>query len=225
MVDSTFIMGLVLRLPVVLFALTVHEFMHAWTAYKCGDDTAYRMGRVTLNPLPHLDPIGTLCLMFAPIGWAKPVPVNPANFDYETRKRSEALVSVAGVAANFGLAAVLAGLVRLLVWQGALAENQLGLILWRMLSLAIIVNFGLGVFNLLPIPPLDGSHLARLFLPLGLADRYVQLRRYGIFLLLGIVLLNRYTGLLIWPILGLTRLFAGSNGTDAILWYAFGAGT
>ena len=69
MVDSAFIMGLVLRLPVVLFALTIHEFMHAWTAYKCGDDTAYRMGRVTLNPLPHLDLIGTLCLMFAPIGW------------------------------------------------------------------------------------------------------------------------------------------------------------
>ena len=225
MVDDTFIIGLVLRLPVVLFALTVHEFMHAWTAYKCGDDTAYRMGRVTLNPLPHLDLIGTLALMFAPIGWAKPVPINPSNFDYETRKRSETLVSVAGVAANFTLAAVLAGLVRLLVWQGALAESQLGLILWRMLSLAVIVNFGLAVFNLLPIPPLDGSHLARLFLPLQLADRYVQLRRYGIYLLLGIVLLNRYTGLLIWPILGLTRLFAGAHGTDAILWYAFGAGT
>jgi len=225
LVDSAFIVGLVLRLPVVLFALTIHEFMHAWTAYKCGDDTAYRMGRVTLNPLPHLDLIGTLALMFAPIGWAKPVPINPANFDYQTRKRNEALVSVAGVAANFCLAAMLALVARVLVWQGVLCEGGLGEILWRILALAVIVNFGLGVFNLLPIFPLDGSHLARLFLPLHLAERYVQLRRYGIFLLLGIVLLNRYTGLLIWPILGLIRLFAGAHGTDAILWYAFRAGT
>jgi Zn-dependent protease len=221
LVDGANILGLVLRLPVVLFALTIHEFMHAWTAYRCGDDTAYRMGRVTLNPLPHLDLIGTLALMFAPIGWAKPVPINPANFDYETRKRSEALVSVAGVAANFCLAAMLALVARVLVWQGVLYEGGLGEILWRILALAVIVNFGLGVFNLLPIFPLDGSHLARLFLPLHLADRYVQLRRYGIFLLLGIVLLNRYTGFLIWPILGLTKLFAGSDGTRAILWYAF----
>ena len=221
MVDGTFIMGLVLRLPVVLFALTIHEFMHAWTAYKCGDDTAYRMGRVTLNPLPHLDLIGTLALMFAPIGWAKPVPINPANFDYQTRKRSEALVSVAGVAANLCLAAMLALVARVLVWQGVLYEGGLGATLWRILALAVIVNFGLGVFNLLPIFPLDGSHLARLFLPLHLADRYVQLQRYGIFLLLGIVLLNRSTGFLIWPILGLTELFAGSDGTHAILYYAF----
>ena len=225
MVDGAFIVGLVLRLPVVLFSLTIHEFMHAWTAYKCGDDTAYRMGRVTLNPLPHLDLIGTLALLFAPIGWAKPVPINPANFDYETRKRSEILVSMAGIAANFTLAALLALLVRVLVWQGMFGESQLSVILWRILSLAVIINFGLGVFNLLPIFPLDGSHLARLLLPLGLADRYVQLQRYGIFLLLGIVLLNRYTGLLIWPILGLIRLFAGADGTDAILWYAFRAGT
>ena len=221
MVDGTFIVGLVLRLPVVLFSLTIHEFMHAWTAYKCGDDTAYRMGRVTLNPLPHLDPIGTLCLMFAPIGWAKPVPINPANFDYQTRNRSEALVSVAGVAANLCLAAMLALVARVLVWQGVLYEGGLGEIFWRILALAVIVNFGLGVFNLLPIFPLDGSHLARLLLPPSLADRYVQMRRYGIFLLLGIVLLNRYTGLLIWPILGLTELFAGSDGTRAILCYAF----
>jgi len=222
LVDSTFIMGLVLRLPVVLFALTIHEFMHAWTAYKCGDDTAYRMGRVTLNPLPHLDLIGTLALMFAPIGWAKPVPINPANFDYPTRKRSEALVSVAGVAANLCLASVLAVLVRVLVWQGAFAGSPLSLILWRMLALAVIVNFGLGVFNLLPIFPLDGSHLARLFLPLRLADWYVQMRRYGMLILLTVIILNHYTGLLIRPILGLTKLFAGSDGMQAILWYAFG---
>jgi len=222
LVDGAHIAGLVLRLPVVLFSLTIHEFMHAWTAYKCGDDTAYRMGRVTLNPLPHLDLIGTLALLLAPIGWAKPVPINPANFDYETRNRSELLVSMAGIAANFTLAAVLAVLVRVLVWQEAFAGSQLSLILWRMLALAIIVNFGLGVFNLLPIFPLDGSHLARLLLPLGLADRYVQLRRYGMLILLGVVILNSYTGLLIWPILGLTQLFAGTDGTQAILHYAFG---
>jgi hypothetical protein len=99
------ITGMLIRAPVIFFALTIHEFMHAWTAWKCGDDTALRAGRVTFNPLAHLDPVGTVLLFFGPIGWAKPVPVDPTNFDYETRRRDEILVSGAGVTANFVLGA------------------------------------------------------------------------------------------------------------------------
>jgi len=201
------IRGLILRLPVVLFSLTLHEFMHGWTASKCGDDTAQRAGRLTLNPLPHLDPIGTLCLMFAPIGWAKPVPVNPAN--YRHRRRDEILVSGAGVAANFGLAVALALVVRLLVWQGIWPTEGPAAVVWEMLIVGISINFALAVFNLLPIPPLDGSHILENLLPPAAAIRYAEMRRYGMYLLVGVVIANQYTHFLGWPILGLMRLATG----------------
>ena len=206
--------GLLLRLPVVLFALTVHEFMHGWVAHKCGDDTALEAGRLTLNPLPHLDFLGTLCLMFAPIGWAKPVPVNAANFRYETRRRDEILVSGAGVAANFTMGIASAVAIRflgpMLVTGGEVAG-----IVFEMLALAALVNFGLGLFNLLPIPPLDGSHILENLLPPEAAMRFAHLRRYGVFLLLGFVFLSHYAArtigvsLLGYPIRMLMRFFSG----------------
>jgi len=205
--------GLLLRLPVVLFALTVHEFMHGWVAHKCGDDTALDAGRLTFNPLAHLDPIGTLCLMFAPIGWAKPVPVNPANFAYETRRRDEILVSGAGIAANFGMAIAVALAARLLLMGGMEPQTHVARIIWAMMGMAVLVNFGLGVFNLLPIPPLDGSHILQNLLPLNLAIRYGNLRQYGAILLMGFVALNYFTGILLTPILFLTVVF---SGTDAL---------
>jgi len=218
--DGAYILDLVLRLPVVLFALTIHEFMHAWTAYKCGDDTAYRMGRVTLNPLPHLDLIGTLALMFAPIGWAKPVPINPANFDYETRRRSEILVSIAGVASNFALGIGFALIFRFF-GKTLDAMPKMGHILLDLLYMAIYINFALAVFNLLPIPPLDGSQLLRELLPLNAAIRWADFcRRYsgpGPFStpLLGFVAANMFifytTGIsiLAYPILKLMSFVTG----------------
>jgi len=212
--DEEFVRGLILRLPVVLFALTVHEFMHGWVAHKCGDDTALDAGRLTLNPLPHLDFLGTLCLMFAPIGWAKPVPVNPANFAYETRRRDEILVSGAGVAANFAMGVGFALLIRFLAPTLA-TGGDVAAIVFQILFFGALINFGLAIFNLLPIPPLDGSHILENLLPLNAAIRFREFRRYGIFLLVGFVLLSRSVGratgvsILGYPIFKLIHFFSG----------------
>lgn len=208
--------GTILRLPVVLFALTIHEFMHAWTAFLCGDDTAYQAGRITLNPLAHLDVLGTLCLILGPIGWAKPVPVNPANLRYETRRRDEILISGAGVVANFACGAACAFLLRFFA-EPLIQAGDLGPIVFRLLLLGSLVNFGLAVFNLLPIPPLDGSHILQNLLPLNAAIRFAAMRQAGGGLLLLFVIGNRYLAgtagfdLLGYPVLKLFTLFSGHD--------------
>jgi len=204
-----------LRLPMVLFALTIHEFMHAWVALKCGDDTALRAGRITLNPLVHLDPLGTICLIFGPIGWAKPVPVNRANFNYETARRDDILVSGAGIAANFTLGVVCALTLRFFgSWVYAISE--VGPTVVSLIFAGAFVNFALAVFNLLPIPPLDGSHILEQLLPLNAAIRFNEFRRHGIFILLLFVVVNRFVvaeilgfSLLGYPIRWLTEVFSG----------------
>jgi len=215
---------LLMRAPVVLFSLTIHEFMHAWTAWKCGDDTALRLGRVSLNPLRHLDLIGTICLFFAPIGWAKPVPVNPHNF--ENPKRDEILVSGAGVAANMALG-IICALVLRLFGREVLSIDRVGTILFMMLMYGCLLNFGLAVFNLLPVPPLDGSHILKQLLPGELAMRFGQLGRYGMFLMIGIIVLNRsvhvsflgypHVSLLSVPLVALMQVFAGPTITG--VWF------
>jgi Zn-dependent protease len=148
------ITDILLRAPVVLFSLTIHEFMHAWTAWKCGDDTALRQGRVSLNPMHHLDLFGTVMLFLGPIGWAKPVPVNPYNFG--NPKRDDILVSGAGVTGNLALG-ILCALVLRVFGAEIIGIDQAGKIIFMMLVYGCIINFGLATFNLLPIPPLDGS--------------------------------------------------------------------
>jgi len=207
---------LLIRAPVVLFSLTIHEFMHAWTAWKCGDDTALRQGRVSLNPLHHLDPLGTICLFFAPIGWAKPVPVNPYN--YENPKRDEILVSGAGVAANLAVG-ILCALVLRVFGGTILGIDQVGKILFMMLLYGCLLNFGLAVFNLLPIFPLDGSHILKELLPGELAMRFAELNRYGVFLLIGVIVVNNRVHVpflgypdvtpLSIPLVALMQVFAG----------------
>ncbi len=159
---------LLVSIPGVLIAITFHEFAHGYAAYKLGDNTAKNEGRLSLNPLDHLEPIGTLMLLFAGFGWGKPVHVNPSNY---TRKmpmeKGEAIVSVAGPLTNIVLAFLLA-----LVY-GALAKfanisfllSTVGNIIQLMLVAAISTNIGLGVFNLIPLPPLDGSKIIMPFLP------------------------------------------------------------
>lgn len=187
---------------VVISALTFHEFAHAWAAYRAGDETAYRMGRLSLNPLVHLDPLGTIMLFFGPIGWAKPVPVNPAN--YRNPRRDEVIVSVAGVSANALLALFWTTVYSVILYiqarQGVDATGQPNNLLAVLESLAfggMFINIALGVFNLVPIPPLDGSHVLAQMLTGHAAIRYAQLQRYGPGLLIGVIIFNRFV-----PILG-----------------------
>ena len=192
--------GTVINVAVLLLSLTVHEFFHAWTAWKLGDDTAARAGRLTLNPIPHIDLLGTIILplMNAPIGWAKPVPVNPARFSRKwTMGSGDILVSAAGPLSNLGLGllmAILFGLLRRfspeLVTPGAAAR--------AILIRFMLVNSGLALFNLLPIPPLDGGHVAANLIPYRWRGAWDQYASLAPFLLLALVILNSSLGVLSW---------------------------
>ncbi|HWR61044.1 MAG TPA: site-2 protease family protein [Clostridia bacterium] len=150
------ITGLLYSLPGIILAFTVHEFSHGLAAYAMGDNTAKQYGRLTLNPIAHIDPLGFLCLIITQrFGWAKPVPVNDINF--RNRKRGMLLVSLAGPVSNFITAFVLALLY-------ALFYDKMSDVMKSIFSIAYIINLSIGVFNLIPIPPLDGSHILDAFL-------------------------------------------------------------
>ena len=181
------ILGLVLTIHGVLIEITFHEFAHAFVADKLGDDTPRREGRLTLNPLGHLDPIGSLLLLFAGIGWGKPVHVNPRNYNRKVgMEKGEALVSIAGPIMNFLLAIVFtiitcivlkttnSSLVFLGNSMGLVASNQTIEILLKILIYAVIINTGLGLFNLIPLPPLDGSKVLMTFLPYKAKQFFIQ---------------------------------------------------
>lgn len=161
-------MGILLTLPAVIIAITFHEFAHAFAADKLGDTTPRNQGRLTLNPLSHLDPFGFVLLMFAHIGWGKPVQVNPNNFN--TNKSlgfCESMVSLAGPLMNFFIAIVsciIYTIVRIVNPTFFLASNM-GYIIYLFLNMLITINIGLGVFNLIPLPPLDGEKIFRNILP------------------------------------------------------------
>lgn len=196
-------------LPVLLVSVVVHEVAHAQVARWEGDDTAYRLGRITLNPIPHLDLMGSivvpLVLYFLPgnflFGWAKPVPVNPRNFrDY---RWGDIRVSLAGVTSNFILAAgftlVMGVLVNLRAHFGSLGGTLP--VLQQMAYFGLYINLILAVFNLIPIPPLDGSHVVFQLLPRELAARYREVGRYGIgILMLLVFFFPRGLGVLLWPV-------------------------
>ena len=176
---------LLLKAVPILWALTVHECAHAWVAYKCGDSTALYKGRVSLNPLAHLDVFGTIAFFLAGFGWAKPVPVNPYNFRYPSR--DSILVSIAGVTANLLSALAFAGIFRLLPDP---SPGTLGVIR-TICFLSVVMNLSLLFFNLIPLPPLDGSHVLEELLPWRIKERFwYQFVQYGPFLLLGLVFLG-----------------------------------
>jgi Zn-dependent protease len=183
-------MRLIIGIPVILFSLTVHEFCHAFAAYLRGDPTAKNMGRMTLNPIAHLDPIGTVLLFVSflqgfGIGWAKPVPVNPSNFS--NKKMDDFLVSAAGPGSNFILAVISSLIIRF-------GHSWIGEPITFILSIAAIMNFGLGFFNLLPIPPLDGSHILFSVLPDNISAKMYNLKPYQmITALIIVVIVGFYT--------------------------------
>jgi Zn-dependent protease len=175
-------------LAALVVGLTVHEYAHAWTAYRLGDPTAYYAGRLSLNPLVHLDPIGALFFLMAGFGWAKPVPVNPGNLE----RREMVLVAVAGPGSNVMLAALAALLVRLGAVSGAAAAVLA--FLASFLVYFTFLNLSLAVFNMLPIAPLDGWRVLEGLLPADLADRLRGVERYGAMALFAVIIVGNLSG-------------------------------
>ena len=189
--------SLLISVPGVLIAITFHEFAHAFVADRLGDDTARREGRLSLNPFDHLDPIGTVLLLFAGFGWGKPVHVNPRNY---TRKMSmekgEALVSIAGPVMNFLLAIIFA-IIYYGIYKFADASfllSTMGGIIMSLISATVSINVGLGLFNLIPLPPLDGSKVIMPFLPYKAKEFFINNEQifYIVFVVLWITGLTSY---------------------------------
>lgn len=181
---------LALSIVILIFSVIVHEVFHGLIALRFGDHTAERAGRLTLNPIPHIDPLGTILLpalllltgssFF--IAWAKPVPINPLNFS--DIKKGELLTSFAGIAANLGLALFASVLYHIL------SSTYPQFLILSLLEFTVNINLLLAVFNLLPIPPLDGSKVVLSLLPLNLARKYQQIEPYGFFILMALLLIQ-----------------------------------
>lgn len=185
------IQDLAVRIPVFLLALTIHEFAHGWLAHRLGDPTARLQGRLTLNPLAHLDPIGTLAIVLIGFGWARPVPVDSRYL--KRPRRDMMLIAAAGPVSNLILATASAFFYRMIPWAaGGLEWAWIIIPIRTMLRTAVWVNVLLAVFNLLPIPPLDGSRVVSGLLPLRHAIRYSRLEPYGFV----IIFLMFFTGIM-----------------------------
>ena len=208
-------MALLSILPVLIFSIVVHEVAHAWVALKEGDDTAQSLGRITLNPASHLDPVGSfivpLVLYFMPggmiFGWAKPVPIDPRKFrDF---RGGDIRVSLAGIVSNLILVVVFTlSVVVFIKLQGILpvGGSTFGFLI-RTAQYGIFINLILAVFNLVPIPPLDGSHVLYHFLPRGWRATYQQAGRYGILVLIGLAYLYPpFFSVILWPVFALSDL-------------------
>ena len=171
------ILNILITVIAAIVSITIHEVSHGFAAYKCGDNTAKMYGRLSLNPLKHIDWIGALCLVVFKFGWAKPVPVN--SFNFRNRKKDIIIVSLAGPVSNFLLAFVSLFIVSLIPVTGYFNR-----ILATFLITLVYLNIGLGVFNLIPIPPLDGSKILGEFLSGVAKYKYLSFERYGSFVLL-----------------------------------------
>lgn len=166
-----------------LFAIILHEIAHGLVSTWLGDPTPKRQGRLSLNPLKHLDPIGTLCLIFFHVGWAKPVVVNPDY--YKNKKRGMALVALAGPLMNFLLA--IFSIIIMAIFVKVNTYSNVLIIIYNFLLYFSVINLGLGLFNLIPIPPLDGSRILGAFLKDDTYEQYMKYERYG-FIIIAIIL-------------------------------------
>lgn len=206
------ILNLLLTIPGVLIAITFHEFAHAWMAVKLGDNTPKLQGRLSLNPFDHMDPIGFVFLIVAGFGWGKPVEIDPRNFNGKySLSKAEAIVAAAGPIMNF----ILAFIFMIVYYAVFVATNALGALTlqWQQVIYYIVVytisiNIGLGVFNLIPLPPLDGSKILMHFLPTKGKEWFYNNQQifYIVFLLIWITGLS---SVVLQPIFG--AVFSGMN--------------
>lgn len=202
---ADFVSKLIIYMVVWIFSVSLHEFGHAWTSYKFGDDTAYRLGRVTLNPVAHIDPIGTLLLPilgflisyssagnFPLIAWGKPTPVNPLK--WRNKDTANVCVSIAGIVINLLIAIIATIFIKVMISQQIITHENFdsGLIsiFFNFLYTLVLMNVGLAIFNLLPFPPLDGSKVLQTFLPRSFEPIFDILETYGFLILLVLVQLG-----------------------------------
>ncbi len=178
---------------VLVTALPIHECAHAWVASLLGDNTAKNQGRITLNPLKHLDLFGSIAMLLVGFGWAKPVPINPRNF--KNPKAGMAISSLAGPLSNILLAYICLIIYRILDFVQYVNNTDLSVIM-QVFGIMTSLNILLGIFNLLPIPPLDGSRLATLFLP---QRTYFKIMQYEQYIFIGLIVVL-YSGILDWPL-------------------------
>ena len=211
--------------PILLFSVVAHEYAHAWTAYREGDPTAYMLGRLTLNPLPHIDPMMSVLVPAGlwlishgafTFGAAKPVTINPRNF--RNYRRGDLIVSSAGIVTNLALAAGCAlAFVGLGMAGRALPELRCVLvILQQMVFYGVFLNYILAFFNLIPVPPLDGSHIFYHLLPPAQGARYRQLGRFGFVLIVAIFMIPSVGNVLLWPAVTASRVTFSAIGRFAL---------
>ena len=193
------VLDLLQLIPPLLFALTIHEFSHGYVAYRLGDPTARMMGRLTLNPIAHLDPIGSILFLLPPhFGWAKPVPVDARYLAHP--RRDMMWIALAGPVSNVILAAFFGTLLRLQPLI-AVGTSPAAVAVIRMVQTSVVLNLILAFFNLIPLFPLDGSRILTGILPRDLAERFRALEPAGPMILLGLILLGAVTGVRIIQIL------------------------
>ena len=201
-------------LPGIIVGLTLHEFSHAYVAHRCGDSTSKDQGRITLNPLKHIDPLGFIMLIFAGFGWAKPVQFNEQNL--RNPKRDVILIALAGPLSNALIAMVLSVIFSMIFLHAQFNQSPSMQVVSEIFLSAIYINWALFIFNLIPLPPLDGSHLL-----LSQFKKYPVLYnglyRYGSFLLFGLVLASFVTKINFFPIMPVIQFFG--NGFLSLIGY------
>ena len=189
-------------LPAIIIGLTVHEWAHAYAAYRLGDPTARNLGRMTLNPLAHFDVFGFLCLLLVGFGWAKPVPINPRNFKHY--RRDDIIVSLAGITMNLIVAFFFTFIYVAGVLKWGLSDNEAFTSIFLYI---VVINLSLMLFNLIPIYPLDGSHVLESLLVRKIPRFFMFMRRYGQFILIALLITGVFGNALSYLVSGITSGF------------------